>query len=91
MINAHRTFIGCWGSAFHNLLFHLDPTRASTHLLCEDLINPNYYMIDAVLGLDANYVQCLDFTPGAQQGWPHFDLSLDVEQAMAYLAGCGII
>jgi capsular polysaccharide biosynthesis protein len=91
VINEHATFIGCWGSAFHNQLFNLDPSLVSTHLFCEGLINPNFYMLDAILGLEANYVRCLHYTPGVEQAWPNFDFSIDTETAIAYLEDQGIV
>lgn len=91
MFNEHNIFIGCWGSAFHGLLFRCNPVTASTHVFCQGMINTNFILVDAILGLDANYVQCLYSTPGATQKWPRVDYSIDVEAAVSYLKTAGLM
>ncbi|GEM_PF-3534605 len=90
LFNTHDTFIGCWGSAFHNLIFQITPRGTTTHVLCEDIPNMNYLMVDAILGLRANYVQALVSTQSEPQALPTLESTLDVECVVDYLASRGM-
>lgn len=86
LFNIHNIFIGCWGSAFHNLIFSLQPASCITDVICSNASIGNYLMFDAILGNVANYVDCLAPSPGKKQVWPNLDLEIDVEQFMLYLS-----
>ena len=83
LFKTHTTFIGTWGSAFHNVMFYLEPNRITTHVL--GLEFTNYYVFDAITGIQGNYVDCLPRTLGVEQTWPRLDLQIDTELATAYL------
>jgi capsular polysaccharide biosynthesis protein len=90
LFNAHRVFIGCWGSAFHGLCLARDPEKITTHIIVDAVPNANYLMFDALFGCRSNYIQAMYPTPGAPGDRPGSDLTLDVEAFLAYLreAGC---
>lgn len=91
LFNKHKVFIGCWGSAFHNILFSLQPREIVTHVICEDIPHSNFLMLDAIQGNKANYVRSAHMTPATRQEWPVIDLSIDVETTLTYLAERGCI
>ena len=70
MFNNYTTFIGCWGSAFHNLMFCRELCGVTLHILSGWGMNPNYFLFDAILGLESHYINCLRPTPGAPQPGP---------------------
>lgn len=84
LFNRHRTFAGCWGSAFHNIILSKSPESVVTHVLCDDTPNFNYLMFDAILGNEANYISAMTAVPGKTQKWPHLNLAIDVEKAVSY-------
>jgi hypothetical protein len=90
LFNAHRVFIGCWGSAFHGLCLARAPERITTHVIVDAVPNTNYLMFDALLGCESNYVQAMCSTAGAPGDPPGRSLTIDVEAFLAYLptAGC---
>ncbi len=90
LFNSHRVFIGSMGAAFHNLLFSLVPANIHTHVLLEHVPNMNYIMFDAMLGMNANYVQALAPTPDAPQTL-YQDLSIDIDLTVDYLRHNGVI
>jgi hypothetical protein len=90
LFNTHRVFIGCVGSAFHGLSLALAPKKATLHVLCEILPNPNYLMFDAMLGCASNYVQALFATPGRSKIWGQ-DLTVDVEAVVRYVRSTGCL
>lgn len=81
LYNTHRTFIGTYGSAFHSLLFSRQNVR--TVVLCESQINSNYLMIDELLSIEADYVNCLSVDRQSKKIDP--DRKLDVPTALRYL------
>jgi len=91
LFNTHKVFIGCWGSAFHNILFSLNPSVIVTHVICEEVPHSNFLMIDAIQRNAANYIRSAHPTPGIPQGWPAIDISIDAETTLSYLNDCGCI
>lgn len=91
LFNTNRIFIGCWGSAFHNLAFCLDSAKLNTHILCESVPNPNYLMFDAILSGKANYIQTLMPRSDAPQIYPNLDSAIDVDRTVAYLRAAGLM
>jgi hypothetical protein len=86
LFNNYSTFIGCWGSAFHNMIFCLQVCGVRIHVLSGWRINPNYFLFDAILGLESHYINCLLPTPGLQglQG-SMMDMYIDISLIRAYL------
>jgi len=60
LFNRHETIIGAQGSAFHNVLFSLDPKILL--YLCSS-VGSNYFMIDAIKNNRAMYAQCVNQMP----------------------------
>ncbi len=87
LFNRHRNFIGCWGSAFHNIIFSRHAHDCVTDIICKHLPNMNFLMFDAINGNNANYVESMIYSHGKDQNWPNFDLEISVEQFMRYLEG----
>ena len=50
LFNGYTTFIGCWGSALHNLIFCVNVTGITLHIMSGWRINPNYFLFDANSG-----------------------------------------
>lgn len=84
LFNRHRSFAGCWGSAFHGTILSKSPETIATHVLCDDTPNFNYLMFDSILGNEANYILAMPAVPGKEQKWPHLNLAIDVERAAGY-------
>lgn len=84
LLNCHKTFIGCWGSAFHSLILRCCHSRAETHVICQEA-NRNGILFDALLQTNATYVQALHPTPDAVQSWPQLDLQIDTPLVIRYL------
>lgn len=60
IVNQHRTFIGCIGSAFHNLMFALPDHHSQTFVLEVKHRSKHvgsFVMIDLLKGIRANYIQ----------------------------------
>jgi Glycosyltransferase 61 len=92
LLNEHNTFIGCWGSALHNLVFTLDISGVTLHILSGWRINSNYFLFDAILGLESHYINCLRPTPGVQQlDGPMIDMYIDMNIMLSYLSENEII
>lgn len=91
LFNEHRVFIGCQGSAFHNILFALTGEEVTTHVICERLSPKNFLIVDAMVGNQANYLRALG--PSGEPGEPEESpaLSIDVEMAMLYFRQAGLI
>jgi glycosyl transferase family 61 len=85
LFNAHQTFIGCWGSAFHGLCLARAPERIRTHVIVNTVPNANYLMFDALLGCRSNYIQALHTTAGQPPDLPGSDFTIDVEAVLDYL------
>jgi capsular polysaccharide biosynthesis protein len=84
LLNSHRTFIGCWGSAFHSLILSSHPGKTTTHVICQEP-NANLLMFDAILGTSATYLKALSDTPDVSQQWPQLDQQIDVQLVLDYL------
>jgi hypothetical protein len=89
-INSHRIFIGCLGSAFHNMMFSQYGSNVISHLLCKSVPNTNFLMFDALIGNQANYVKLLKPVPGKPQVWPHQSHTIDIGSFMTYYAGARV-
>ena len=85
VMNAHRTFIGLWGSALHNILFSLDGQAVSTFVLLDAPRRPaNFLLIDSIVGNAAHYLSVVrDDGEGG--------LTIDVEATLAYLREVGVV
>jgi capsular polysaccharide biosynthesis protein len=90
LVNEHDIFVGCWGSAFHNLAFRVEPTSAETHVICEAVVNPNFMMFDDLIGIRANYVQGARVAPN-EEDVPTSARILDLEAVISHLSQCGLI
>ena len=88
LFNAHQTFIGCWGSAFHGLCLARAPERITTHVIIDTVPNANYLMFDALLECRSNYIQALHTTAGTVPG---SDFTIDVEAVLTHLRNVGCI
>lgn len=86
LVNTHRKFIGCWGSALHNLIFRLPGERAQTHTLCDEFPPISFPLFDALSESKSYIAQCLESTAGVEQVWPALDLSFN-EANFAQYAG----
>jgi hypothetical protein len=87
LFNGYTTFIGCWGSALHNLIFCVDVTRITLHIMSGWRINPNYFLFDAISGLESHYINCLRPTPGVQElHGPMIDMYIEINLMRSYLA-----
>jgi len=91
LFNAHKIFIGCFGSAFHNLGFRSTSEAAEVHMFVDDVPNANFLMYDALLGNRAHYIDAILPTPGAPQAWPRMDLTIRTETCLAYLRAAGLV
>ena len=90
LFGSHKTFIGCWGSAFHGLCLGQSHEKITTHIFCTGTPPANYLMFDALLGNSANYVQAMSAKQIKYQGNLIDEYTIDVEAALNYLqsAGC---
>lgn len=84
LFNTHRAFVGCWGTAFHNILFSLETELQETHVLCDLFPHLNLVMLDAIAGHQAHYVDCVSPTPESKPVWPEIDETIDVDKFTAY-------
>lgn len=85
VVNAHRQFLGLWGSALHNLMFSLrGPEVESFVLIDEGRLPANFLLVDALVGNAAHYLATLR---PAEDG----RLRIDVEPTLAYLKDCGAV
>jgi hypothetical protein len=92
IFNTHSVFIGCCGSAFHSTLFSLASQEITTFVLCERWINPNYIMIDAIVGNTSNYMCVLTREDPEKRGDGGVRmLKIDVGAAIAQLRQCGVV
>jgi hypothetical protein len=88
LMNAHRVFIGGWGSAFHNLMFRLDGAEVSTFVLTTRRLPRDYLLIDSVVGNAAHYLAVQFPTPDFEQSR---EIDVDVEATLSYLAAQGVV
>lgn len=65
LLSRHRTFIGCWGSAFHGLLLAPEPEALQTLVLCGSVPHLTQLLLDTILGNTARYLHVFDPTPDA--------------------------
>lgn len=91
LFNAHKIFIGCFGSAFHNLSFRRTAGAAEVHMFVDDVPNANFLMYDALLGNRAHYIDAILPTPGEPQAWPRMDLTIRTETCLAHLRAAGFV
>jgi capsular polysaccharide biosynthesis protein len=91
LFNAHNIFIGCFGSAFHNLSFRRTAETADVHMFVDDVPNANFLMYDALLANRAHYIDAILPTPGETQDWPRMDLTIRTETCLAHLRAAGLI
>lgn len=90
MVNRHKTFIGCIGSAFHNLMFTLPDHHPQTIVL-EVKHRSNHVgsfaMIDLLKGIRANYIQIKsgDDEPAIPHPSKRYQGILNARAAMAQL------
>jgi capsular polysaccharide biosynthesis protein len=89
LVNEHAVFIGCWGSAFHSLVFRVSDAPAATHVICEPSINGNFALFDRLIGLDAHYVHATEVAPG-QVAKPWATRVLHVAPVLEHLAQYGV-
>lgn len=55
--NCARSYVGCLGSAMHNLLFSMQNPNVT--LLCRNrVINPTFLLVDAIKKIKTNYLRC---------------------------------
>lgn len=94
----HRRFIGCSGSAFFNTAF-ARPKEVATYALRIGLPHPTYLMMDAILGVEAHYLDTLHPTEGAGDAPltaanirpPRGAARIDVDATLGWLAELGVI
>jgi len=86
VFNAHETYVGPLGSAFHNTLFSREPCM--NVYLAGDL-GENYLLFDACKGNASVWIRCVDalfsFKPGVRK-----NMRLDCQAALAGLEKHGV-
>ena len=91
MFSAHKTFIGCWGSAFHGLCLGQAHDKMTAHIFCTGTPPANYLMFDTLLGNAANYVQAMSVAQIEYQGNLLDEYTIDVKAALNYLQSTGCL
>jgi capsular polysaccharide biosynthesis protein len=88
LMNSHRVFIGAWGSAFHNLLFCLNPSEVSTYVLISRWLPRDFVLVDTIVGNHAHYLAVQNHAETYQETR---ETEVDVEATLRYLRTCGVI
>jgi capsular polysaccharide biosynthesis protein len=88
LMNSHRVFIGAWGSAFHNLLFCLNPSEVSTYVLISRWLPRDFVLVDTIVGNEAHYLAVQSHTEKYDETR---EVDVDVEATLAYLKAQGVI
>ena len=88
LMNTHRTFIGPFGSAFHNLVFSLTGAEISTYVLIAGWLPRDFVNIDRIVGNDAHYLVVMSRV--ANEGETRV-VSIDVPETLDYLTARGVI
>ena len=88
LMNSHRAFIGAWGSAFHNLLFCLNPSQVSTYVLISRWLPRDFVLVDTIVGNQAHYLAVQSHT----ENYGHTrEVEVDVDATLRYLKTCGVL
>ncbi len=69
LFNAHDTFIGCTGSAFHTVMFRIVDRPANNVYLLSVPANSNYHMIDTLMENNSHYISCAEESAGPRKTW----------------------
>ena len=88
LMNSHRVFIGGWGSAFHNLLFCLNPAEVSTYVTIARWLPRDFVLVDSIVGNEAHYLSVQVPTETYQETR---EVDLDVEATLRYLTAQGVV
>lgn len=88
LINAHRVFIGGWGSAFHNLLFSLHGAEITTYVLISTWLPRDFVLVDTIVDNQAHYLAVQFKTEGYDETR---EVDVDVEATLFYLHQTGVI
>ncbi len=88
VMNSHRTFIGPFGSALHNILFSLNGREISTYVLIGTWLPRDFLRIDSVVGNRAHYLVVCPMV--SSEGQTRV-VSIDVRATLSYLTAHGVI
>lgn len=87
LMNRHRDFLTSAGSAAYLSLFAREPLRL--HLMTDGIPRRDYFLIPALAGAEASYINCLG---GGGRPWLNMGpLLLELEPLFAYLDGHGFL
>lgn len=71
LFESSRRVIGYWSAGFHGLALSRKAKEIESTVMCEELINTNYLMFDALCGNVVRYIGCLRPSPEFTQEWPY--------------------
>ena len=91
LFNAHTFVAGCWGSAFHGILFSLRADALTTCVLTEVFAPGNYMLMDALAGNESHYLSVMRKIPPREPNQTRRDVVIDIEAALSHFEAVGVI
>ena len=88
IVNAHSVFIGCWGSAFHNLLFRLPNRACKVYTICQPFMPIDHVLVNWLIESDAHYLHAMNLHE--KVGDRRF-MTIDIDAAVQYLRDDGVV
>lgn len=90
MFNTCSFIAGCWGSAFHGVLFSLQGAALTTCILTGPFAPGNYIMIDAAAGQDSHYLAVMRRETTSDPTVKQRALTIDIDAVLGHFSAIGI-